>query len=554
MKMSKILSLVLALVMVLSCFAGCGLFGEKHTHNFVEGKCECGETDPNYKPEEKPDEEPELSEEEIIAAIVAEYAGTYDIKMWVSEIKGVDEQFQAQLRKFEAKYPGIIINAEIEGVTEADAATKVVADVVSAPDIFCFAQDQLARLVQAAALAQPVELVEKNLGKAHDAGSIAAASVAGALYAYPLTADNGFYMFYDSTLISEEDAESMEKLIEICNANGKTFRYPLSNGWYNAGFFFATGCSSTWNTDTNGQFTSIDDTYNSPEGLIAMKGMQKLAQADCFNADNEQALTDAAVVITGTWAVNDMKELFGEGYAATDLPSFTVDGKSYHIGSFTGNKLMGVKPQSDTKRTVVLSLLAEFLTSAECQLERFETFGWGPSNLEAQQSEAVQSDPALAAFAKQAAYGRPQGQIDGGWWDVAAILGDQAKAATSDADLQGALNAYDSAIEAILNKTDDEKLAWSVIGDMQNTGWKTDFPMTQESEGVWVSEGIEFVKGQGFKLRRGAAWDVQVGADGQMKTPEIEPANIIAEVTGTYCVRLEWDGTSTTATVTLIPA
>ena len=30
-----------------------------HEHNFVEGKCECGETDPDYKPEEKPEEKPE---------------------------------------------------------------------------------------------------------------------------------------------------------------------------------------------------------------------------------------------------------------------------------------------------------------------------------------------------------------------------------------------------------------------------------------------------------------------------------------------------------------
>jgi hypothetical protein len=30
-----------------------------HEHSFVEGKCECGETDPNYKPEVKPDPDPE---------------------------------------------------------------------------------------------------------------------------------------------------------------------------------------------------------------------------------------------------------------------------------------------------------------------------------------------------------------------------------------------------------------------------------------------------------------------------------------------------------------
>ena len=74
-----------------------------------------------------------------------ELAGTYDITMWVSEMYGVSALFQQQIDAFEAANPGIVINASIEGVTEADAGSKVVADVASAPDIFCFAQDQIGR-------------------------------------------------------------------------------------------------------------------------------------------------------------------------------------------------------------------------------------------------------------------------------------------------------------------------------------------------------------------------------------------------------------------------
>jgi hypothetical protein len=103
--------------------------------------------------------------------------------------------------------------------------------------------------------------------------------------------------------------------------------------------------------------------------------------------------------------------------------------------------------------------------------------------------------------------------------------------------------------------TDEQKMAWSVIGAVNGSTWDTDFAMTEVSTGVWESnEALEFAAGAEFKLRRGAAWDVQVGADGQMKTPSIEPANNVCEVAGTYKVRLEWDGTSTIAKVTLIPA
>ncbi len=120
--------------------------------------------------------------------------GTYDITMWVSEKEGVAAKFQEQIDAFEAANPGIVINAQIEGVTEADAGSLVVNDVATAPDIYCFAQDQLARLVQASALAAPGKAASENIIASNDAGSVAAATVAGTLYAYPMTSDNGYYM------------------------------------------------------------------------------------------------------------------------------------------------------------------------------------------------------------------------------------------------------------------------------------------------------------------------------------------------------------------------
>ncbi len=145
MKMRKILSLILAALMMVACFVAC-------------------------------------DKEEAVDT--SELQGTYDITMWVSEMDGVASQFQQQIDAFEAANPGIVINAQIEGVTEADAGSKVVADVATAPDIYCFAQDQLARLVQAAALAAPGKGAANTIRENNDAGSVAAASVAGTLYAY----------------------------------------------------------------------------------------------------------------------------------------------------------------------------------------------------------------------------------------------------------------------------------------------------------------------------------------------------------------------------------
>ena len=530
MKMSKILSLLLALLMVVACFVACNPAANN------------GDGDETKAPNSGDEGNKQPTVEEIVEA----YKGTYDISIWVSELAGVAELTQQQIDAFEKKYPGIVINASIEGVTEADAGSKVVADVASAPDIYCFAQDQLARLVQAAALAVPPEVIANNLKANNDGGSVKAASVAGNLYAYPMTSDNGYYMYYNTSIISAEDAESLEKIIAACEKNNVKFRFALENAWYTASFFFATGCHSNWTMDAEGNFNAVDDTFNSAAGLAAMKGMQKLAQSTCYDS-NADIFTDAGVVITGIWNATAAEEHFGANFGATDLPSFTVDGETYHLGSYTGNKLMGVKPQSDEKRAAVLALLAEFLTSEECQMQRYTQFQWGPSNKNAQASDAVQANPSLAALAKQGEYGQPQGQIHGAWWDIAKVLGADAKAATSDADLQAALNAYDAAIEAVLTMSDEAKQAWSVIGSLCGTSWDTDFAMKADGENTWVSDVLELNAGDEFKVRQGAAWDVNFGVNG-----EPNGANIVVETAGKFIVKLVYDGT--TATIELVPA
>ena len=507
MKMSKILSLVLAVIMIVACFTACG-------------------------------------KKEELDVNVDDIAGTYDVTLWVSEKDGVAALTQQQIDAFEAKYPGIVINAQIEGVTEADAGSKVVADVASAPDIYCFAQDQLARLVQAAALVAPGKNATKTIQENNDAGSVAAASVAGKLWAYPMTSDNGYYLYYDTSIISEEDADSLEKIIAACEKNNKKFRFALENAWYTASFFFATDCHSNWSMNEKGEFNAVDDDFNSDAGLAAMKGMQKLAKSSCYDS-NADIFTDAGAIVTGIWAAGDAEAHFGANFGATDLPSFEVDGKSYHLGSYTGNKLMGVKPQQDAKKAAVLSLLAQFLTNEECQNQRYEQFQWGPSNKNAQASDAVQANASLAALAKQNEYGIPQGQIHGSWWDIAKVLGADAKAAASDADLKTALEEYEAAINAVLQMTDEQKNAWGVIGNICGTNWDTDFSMTEGPDGTYTSDVLELKAGEEFKVRQGASWDVNFGV-------EFNGGNIVVEADGKYKVQLVWDG-NVTGTVTLIP-
>ena len=387
----------------------------------------------------------------VATAGAASLAGTYDITVWVAEL-AVDLT-KAQIEKFnQTNELGITFNATVEAVSEADAATQMITDVEAGGDLYCFASDQFARLVQAGALAKLGVKAAETVAAEHNADAAAATMSGDTMYAYPLTADNGYFMYYDKSVIPEEHVDSLEAIIADCEAAQKYFAYEMqTSAWYLAGAFFGTGCVSEWTTDDEGNFISVRDTFNSPEGLIAAKGIEKLVKSPMHlsSSSGSEFASGAAVVVTGTWDYETIKAILGDNLGVADLPSYEVDGKSYHLGSFRGYKMMGVKPQVDAVKAAAVHQLAQYLTGEECQMERFEALSWGPSNVKAAENEAVLAHPGLAALKAQHPYSVPQGQIHGSWWDIAKVIGDDIKLATDEAGLQAALDNYYAKIDAL---------------------------------------------------------------------------------------------------------
>ncbi len=525
--MKKILALAMAAVLCLGLLAGCAGAGDNGGTT----------TAPNNGGNEKP------------------LAGTYDAKIWVAE--AAVELTKSQIQKFnETNTDGITINADVQAVGEGDAATQMTTDIEAGADIYCFAQDQAARLIQGGALAQLGVAAADIVKNSNDAGTVSAATSGDALYAYPLTADNGYFLYYDKSVISDAEAESLEDIIAACEAAGKNFSFELEgSAWYTASFFFATKCQSTWTTDDEGEFIDVTDDFNSDAGLIAVKGMKKLLDSTCYNnssaAEVFAAAIPSAALVSGTWAYEDIKAVLGDNMGVADLPSFTVDGTSYHLGSFNGCKLMGVKPQADAKRGAALHKLAQYLTGEEAQLERFNTLSWGPSNLNAQKSDAVKANPGLVALAAQGAYSVPQGQIHGSWWDIAKLIATNVKAATDDAGLQAALDTYTTAMEELFTMSDDAKNAWGVIGNIDGDGWTVDLPMVDQGDGTWKTDkAYELTETTEFKVRQGKSWDNNYGANGEFNSStNISLASLEANP-GTYYIVFD----SATGIVTLVAA
>ena len=287
-----------------------------------------------------------------------------------------------------------------------------------------------------------------DVANANVAGSVEAATVDGKLYAYPMTADNGYFMFYDSSVFTEEDTQSLEKMIEVAQAAGKKIAMDVSNGWYIYAFFEGAGLELTLNDD------GVTNTcaWNGAGGTdVAQSILDLFSSGVLVDMDDENqatAIAEGTVVacVNGTWRAETAQEAWGENYAATKLPTFNVAGEPKQMSSYSGYKLIGVSPYS--KNVGWSMLLAEFLTNEDSQTARFEARGLGPANIAVAESDAVKSNPAISALAAQAAFATPQ-RVGGNFWSPAETLGQILASGNPDGtDLQTLLDTTVDGITA----------------------------------------------------------------------------------------------------------
>ena len=383
-----------------------------------------------------------------------EDSGTYDIKVWVTD--KIVSLTKSQIGQFVASSGGkYTLNVTVEPVGEDKAAAQMLLDVQSGADLFCFAQDQLSRLKVAGSLAKLSDKYVDALTEEMGQEAVNAAKVNSDVYAFPITSDNGYFLYYDKTVVSEEARKDVSSILAACKTAGKTFNFAAkANGFYAPAYFMATGCHSNWtlNSET-GKFESYDDNYNSDKGLIAAKALRELDDSKTVTNDTQASKlgTSAGAVISGIWEYEVAEKNLGENLGCAELPSFTVDGTSYHLSSFDGYKLLGVKPQVDAKKASVCRKLAKFLTSEDCQSERFDLVKWGPTNIASSEKPEVADHIGLKALKDQHQYAFPQGQCPSGWYNSLAATATTIKAGLDESALQGLLASYEASLAELLD-------------------------------------------------------------------------------------------------------
>lgn len=343
--------------------------------------------------------------------------GAVNLKVWGAQED--QEMLKTMVEKFKKANPNTTYNITFGVVGEKDTQTKLMEDPSAAADVFSFPDDQLSDMVSAGVLYE-ITLNKEKIASDNSEGSVDAATRNGKLYAYPMTADNGYFLYYDKSVLSADDVKTLDGLMDAAQAKGKKVLMDVSNGWYVASFFLSAGGT----LDVKNGKQTCD--FNNANGVAAGEAVKKFCEHPAFITGEDAILTGGigntiAAGVSGTWTAEAIKQKLGDNYAAVKLPTFTLNGKQVQMKSFAGYKLMGVN--TATKHPKEAMRLAEFLTNEENQLMRFEKRAMGPSNTKAASNEKVKANVALAALAEQNKYGVSQANVLNTTWDPLEAFG-----------------------------------------------------------------------------------------------------------------------------------
>ncbi len=373
--------------------------------------------------------------------------GDVDLTVWGGE---EDEALLARIiEDFQAEYEGQAnFHITFTAQSESNCKDALMGDLEAGADVFAFADDQLNTLVAAGAL-EPVENADR-IKSANLPGAVEAASVGNTLYAYPLTADNGYFLYYNKQFFNREDIKTFDRMLQIAEENEKNITMDWSSAWYVYSFFGNTGLEVGLNSDGITNFCTWNQTEGDIKGEDVANAMLAIASSPAFlNTVEEgflEGVRDGSVIagVSGVWNAVAMEEAWGADYGAARLPTYTCAGKQIQMASFSGYKLIGVNAYSEHYTWAVR--LAEWISNEKNQQLRFEMRGQGPANTKAAASADVQNSPAITALLEQSEFSCLQ-RIGGNFWDPVSAFA--LNMAAGNPEEKGLQEQLDSMVEGI---------------------------------------------------------------------------------------------------------
>lgn len=414
--MKKILAILMAGVLTATAFAGCGGGGESSNTNSGSSS-NSGESSSTVTGVNS-------------STVDYAYFGEEDnikLKVWAPD--AAVNLVKQQIEDFKKAYSEKKFDISVVAQGELDAATQMLNDASAAADVFSFPSDQLNKLIDAGVIAPVAKGFKDYVTSENSEDTVKAGTSKDTLYAYPETNDNGYYMVYDNTVVTEEDAKTLEGTLAACQKAGKKFIFDAGDGFYACTFAF-TGGAKIDGLEEDG-ITQKFVEYDEDAAVKTLQAFAKLIKEykGTFTSLNVKNVASGfkngtcGAGVDGSWDTKVNKDSLGDKFGAAKLPTINVDGEDKQLISMFGYKYIGVNGSSKFPNSA--QILALYLSGEECQKQRTEELGWGPSNKNVQQDKLVTESPVLNAIKDQSLNSCTQVNIASTFWTPMGNLGNK---------------------------------------------------------------------------------------------------------------------------------
>ena len=405
--MKKILAILLAGMMAVTAFAGCG---EGQSESSGSGSGGGGSIE---------------VKDDLVDESVFGDEDNISLKVWAPD-KAV-ALVKQQVEEFKKAYPGkTFTKIEVVAQGEGDAVTQLLNDANAAADVFSFASDQLNKAIDAKVIARCA--FKDYVSDENVEDTVKAATIDDQLYAFPETNDNGYYLVYDKRVVTDDQAKTLEGILEACKAKKKEFIFNCGDGYYGCTFAFTAGAKiDGLEEDGTQKFTEYDE----GEAVATLQAFSKLMhdyKGTFVALDNAQLASGfetgtAGAGVDGSWNTKADEKALGENCGAAKLPTIKVNGQDKQLISMFGYKYIGVNAHS--KFPASAQILALYLAGQKCQKDRAEQLGWGPSNKVVLDDPVVKNSAVQQAIIAQSENSCAQVNIAPTLWEPMGNLGNK---------------------------------------------------------------------------------------------------------------------------------
>ncbi|TCT22452.1 carbohydrate ABC transporter substrate-binding protein (CUT1 family) [Melghiribacillus thermohalophilus] len=370
--------------------------------------------------------------------------------VWINDEESQKKALEDIFAKYEEK-TGIQIETVPMSMLDQVEAISLDGPAGRGPDVYFQPHDRIGDLVLRS-LAEPVDL--SDVREQYVETAINAVTYDGKIWGVPSVVET-YGVIYNKKLV-DRAPETIDDLMAIAEEYTNPEKDEYGFLMEAANFYFAYPFFKTYGGyvfHKEGSTYDIEDIGLANEG--AVKGGELIQSwfkngyiPVEINPDIMNGLfldEKAAVVLTGPWALPDYKEKLGDNLGTSVLPK--IEGEVAE--SFVGVKSWILSPYSEHKTWAVD--LMKFVTNEENSLQYFEVAGEMPANQAALNSNTVQNDELIKAFAEQVQYGDPMPsapEIQQVWEPINNALSFIANGEPVEPTLQEAVNLIKENIQA----------------------------------------------------------------------------------------------------------